>query len=188
MIIVEGPDGSGKTTLVNTLAEMFGLQIGKRGTENRDLLWTVTVPDTLRALGGAVHGKEPPIIWDRLYYSDFVYAPLSITPRDVSFNSSHQQHIDRILEALRCPLIVCLPSLATVRANVDTERHQMTGVRNNTVRIWSTYLGMCYIPDDAPKPFQEHRIVYDYTQGITALGEVLQEVEDYLEDREERQP
>lgn len=185
MIIVEGPDGAGKTTLIERLCQIFGLDTGKRGTDNRDLLWTVTVPDTMRALSMAVWGSTAPQIWDRLYYSDFVYAPLSVTPRSVAFNASQQGHVDKVIEALRCPIIVCLPPQDVVMSNGGT-KHEMEGVNENLLSIFTEYHRMTYRPGDALKAFPDHRIVYDYTlDGSFQL--VLDELEDYFEDRQERE-
>lgn len=189
MILVEGPDGAGKTTLVNQLALSYGLPIGARGTSNRDLLWTVTVPDTFRALKECVGGKGAPVIWDRLYYSDFVYAPLWATPRDVAFNASQQSFIDRIIEAARFPIIVCLPRRQTVLQNIRGERHQMPGVVERAEAIYDEYRNM--YKGEGLKPFPDHRIRYDYDteeDSDYGLDHVKKEIKDYLEEREERQP
>lgn len=185
MIIVEGPDGAGKTTLVERLCQMYGMIVGKRGTTNRDLLWTVTVPDTMRALGMAVDGTTAPKIWDRLYYSDFVYAPLGTTPRPVAFNASQQVHVDKIIEALRCPIIVCLPPKPIVMENTSNERHQMPGVKERIEQIYDEYHRMTYRPGDARKAFPDHRRVYDYSDEGND-EHILDEIEDYLDERQER--
>lgn len=185
MLIVEGPDGAGKTTLVNRLNEMYGLTVGARGTTDRDLLWTVTVPDTMRAMGMAVGGTLSPKIWDRLYYSDFVYASLGATPRPVAFNPSQQVHVDKIIEALRCPIIVCLPPWEVVQANGGT-KHEMPGVLANLERIYREYHRMTYAVGDARKAFPDHRVVYDYTDDGESWEIVMNEVEDYLDERQER--
>lgn len=184
MIIVEGPDGAGKSTLVERLCKLYGLEVGKRGTTDRDLLWTVTVPDTMRALRWAVGGHMNTMIWDRLYYSDFVYAP--IQGRAIAFNDSQQVHVDAIIEALRPPIIVCLPPWAVVAGNVGKD-HQMPGVMENFGEIYGRYQNMAFRTGDALKPFPDHRIIYDYTDD-ESYDKVLNEIEDYLENRQERMP
>lgn len=169
MVIVEGPDGAGKTTLVRKLmADVPELRIGERGTKDRKLLYTVTVPDTYRALEHAVRGKgwqtdhgvgpDPVYIWDRLFYSEFAYAPLGMPPREPMFNLSQKVHIRRIIEALRCPVILCLPPLLDVKRNVLVEE-QMPGVLDKVEQIYNEYQAML---EDGHLPQQT--IVYDYTR------------------------
>lgn len=50
MVIVEGCDGTGKTTLVEALSVDLGLRVGQRATRNRDELYKVTRQDTYTAL------------------------------------------------------------------------------------------------------------------------------------------
>jgi len=145
----------------------------------------VTVNDTLLALGRCVEGRHSPDIWDRLYYSDFVYAPLGATPRPVAFNESQQVHIDKVIEAVRFPVIVCLPPKSVVMENIAGERHQMAGVKDRAREIYNEYYKMAFVFGDAHKAFPEHRIVYDYTDETT-FQRVLSEIEDYLEERQER--
>lgn len=153
MIIVEGPDGAGKTTLVNELQESFGLQVGQRGTKDRDLLWTVTRPDTYKALAEAIRGDQPPVIWDRLYYSELVYH--DITGRHCQFSESEQFFIEQVIEAIYPPVIVCLPLWETVRANVAKD-HQMEGVVDNALKIYRRYESL---------KFHGNVIYYSYTRA-----------------------
>lgn len=136
MIIVEGPDGAGKTTLVKGLKEMFNLAEGQRGTDDRSKLYTVTKPDTYKALSEAFRGDHRPLIWDRLYFSDFVYAP--IQGREVAFNYADRAVISGGLIALRCPLILCMPGLDVVRQTAP-KVDQMDGVVENIDSIYARY-------------------------------------------------
>jgi hypothetical protein len=186
VIIVEGPDGAGKSTLVSQLCEHFDLKQGERGTTDRSRLYEVTVPDTFNALCQAVEGRQPAKIWDRLYYSELVYADL--VGRPVEFNAAQQVHIQTMIEALRCPIILCMPPLGVIRANVANEaRSQMKGVRENIDQIYDRYLDLFqgqHLPD--------HTILYDYTydaarqRGALQFEAIKDEVEDYLENRKER--
>lgn len=192
MIVVEGPDGAGKTTLVRKLQEEFGLTEGARGTSNRKLLYTVTVPDTMRALADAVYGRReyPTQVWDRLYYSELVYA--DIVGRPIEFTDAQQSHVQSIVGALHCPVILCLPPLNTVIANVlATKDDQMSGVVENTRTIYHRYEQL--FQDDV---FPENTLLYDYTRqdphpdhpplGFSRLEEIVADVKDYIEAREAR--
>ena len=184
MVIVEGPDGAGKTTLVNRLLEEFPsrLHLGERGTKDRTKLYTVTVPDTFRALQWGVNLERPTtFLWDRLFYSEFIYAPLGMPPREPMFNMYQRTHISRVIEAIHAPVIVCLPPLETVLDNMAEEREQMEGVRERIEEIYTGYQSM--LEDDW---FPESTILYDYTNfdADDQMAAILQEVQDYIHFRE----
>lgn len=77
LIIIEGPDGSGKTTLANYLSESMGFPIVHRSTpktqEEKDTMMKSYEDDI-------ASGKN--IIWDRCFYSEMVYGPIK---RDQSY-------------------------------------------------------------------------------------------------------
>lgn len=188
MIIVEGPDGSGKSTLVRELAKEFGLLEGERGTTDRKKLYTVTRPDTYQALGHAVGGTAPVRIWDRLFYSELVYAPL--VDRPVEFSTSEQGYVRRMIDALACPIIVCLPPRDVVTQNVlATKDEQMDGVVAAARWIWNRYEDLWQ-----DGVFGEHVMLYDYTSRLltdrplsfSSIDVIKENISDYLAERRER--
>lgn len=139
MIIVEGPDGAGKSTLVRELIENLQLEEGHRATSDRDKLYEVTRQDTYTALATEVIGNcqlGPAKIWDRLFFSEMVYAP--VVGRDCEFSSDEQVFVRRIMSALACPIIICLPPWDVVKENVEASK-QMDGVEENLTHIYGTY-------------------------------------------------
>lgn len=155
MIIVEGPDGAGKSTLVKELKEEYGFVEGLRGTNDRKLLYTVTRSDTYNALSQAVRGDGPPIIWDRLFFSEMVYAP--IVHRDCEFSLHEQKFVGDVLESLECPVIVCRPPFEVVQINAAKDE-QMDGVNENLRGIYQRYETECDWPHNT--------MWYDYTGTV----------------------
>lgn len=181
MIICEGPDGAGKSTLVAHLADKFGLEVGKRGVANRDELYKVTRQDTYTHLAHAVSGQDPVKILDRLFYSEFVYAP--VVGRPCEFNAFEAAYVKRVLDAVGCPVIVCLPPYATVARNAD-QGHQMAGVKEGLKYIYRHYA------DSARLPWPDNTIWYDYTMDtfdFASLAEVEEEIDGYLKRRKDRE-
>jgi hypothetical protein len=184
MLIVEGPDGAGKSTLVKKLAVDLDLKVGERATKDRNKLYTVTRQDTYTALAREVQGNKKPRIWDRLFFSEMVYAPL--VGRDCEFSPQEQTFVKGILTTIGCPIIICRPPLDVVDANVR-DAEQMEGVKENIHGIYTAYgavaEGMPWV------------LWYDYTEGIAGrhpLGgfksydEILSSCQHYLNNRKAR--
>lgn len=181
MIIVEGCDGSGKTTLVNSLAEDLGLSIGQRGTSNRDELYKCTREDTYRALAHAVEGYHKPYIWDRLGpFSDPIYTRVAIPSREMAFKHEEMRHCMEIFKALRCPIIICSVPYEVAAEN-QAMSHQMQGVDDNFKLIWELYQRL---KDAALMEF--HTEVYDYRKPH-AYEHILEDTGAYLRRRKDRE-
>jgi hypothetical protein len=82
----------------------------------------------------------PPGIYDRLYFSEIVYAPPQ--GRQVAFTLAEQHYIEAIIHAMRCPVIFCIPSLDTVRSNVFNGSKQMEGILEIIEDLWQRYQGL----------------------------------------------
>lgn len=178
MIIIEGPDGSGKSTLCEMLAERYGLQIGERSS-SRENLYQTTVGDSYSAVGRAIMGYEPPAIWDRLFYSDPVYARIVRKERS-QFTHDQIVWLHSLILVMGCPVVLCLPPISRVRENVMAS-DQMDGVVENTDNIYQAYRMMMN--------FQwGHRpqlLLYNYTSPIAYEG-VCRRIDEYLVRRNNR--
>jgi thymidylate kinase len=168
LIVIEGPDGAGKSTLARELSSSWGFSIaGTRGPDDnvREKVYT--------ALGQAVSGEGPIKIYDRLFFSELVYG--RILRGKLLFNAIESLYIKRMLAALRCPVIFCLPPYEEVLKNIQNS-DQMDGVEDNIHKIYKAYEG--YFTG-----FGGNRMISDYTRGVDKNPDVIQR---YLQERKER--
>lgn len=181
MIVVEGPDGAGKTTLVKDIMETFEIGIGRRGTEDRSKLYTVTRADTYRAVAEDIHLEHGCQVWDRLFYSEMIYAPLGMPPRKPKFTFQDQLVIGHLLRGAAVT-VVCYPPLNVVVSNV-VGTDQMSGVHENIEKIWEAY----------GKLQPANAIWYDYTEeqegaGYVTHGTLMRMLLTHINQRTERLP
>jgi thymidylate kinase len=182
VIIVEGPDGGGKSTLVEGLCMEYGLAVGERAVENRDLLYKVTRQDTYTAIALEIGGQlEKPTIWDRLFWSEMVYA--DVVGRPVEFQPYEQDLIKKFLSSLAIT-IVCLPPKHTVLENVAASKHEMDGVKERAEVIYDRYRSLF-------QGYGGELLFYDYTgeqamAGYRNYDKVITQIDRYIDLRKGR--
>lgn len=179
MIICEGADGSGKTTLCKKICDHFGFEMGERGTTNRDLLYTVTRPDTYRAIYEELLADDKPLVWDRLGpWSDPIYSAMQNRP--CAFTPTELYLVRMFTRNLRIPIIICMPDCATVMANA-VKGHQMSGVKKNLMWLYDQYEALVRTYADN----MANMIVYDYEKDD--IQRVFELINLFLGARRERQ-
>jgi len=151
MIIVEGPDNTGKTTLIQQLQDIFhlpSLRAGFHPQNPKDIhqyhYWAVTSPRQL------ILDRHPAV-------SDFIYTPI-LRPTEPELSS-----LDLIIRMLdRHYTIFALPPFNQVEKSYD-ERPQLKGTKENLRRIYQAYEKL--LNDFEPN------FLYDYTKpnAFTAL-------------------
>lgn len=156
-VIVEGPDGSGKDTLIEYLAGEMGLAIHARASASA----TGPVPDlkgwvdndmtTIAAAPPAIYNRHPVI-------SEPIYAPLARgTKPQHPFEVGEYCRRLRGQLAAHCVMVWCMPPLSTVVGNVSSGRVDMPGVRAGIYNIYMAYR-------DAYSSWPGVSMTYDYTQ------------------------
>lgn len=152
MIIVEGPDGSGKTTLVERLAREIRLPVASKVVAS-DTQPIVNIRDWTET---NVHKGFQPVIFDRhRLISEPIYGPAMRRRQDAEFYdltwlSDMMWHFYNAK-----PIIVyCLPDILTVRENVLREDTDNGAVRDHIAAIYAGYVARCAM---------------DFTRGVGRL-------------------
>lgn len=168
MIIVEGPDNTGKTTLIKELSQYFPeLQVVKSPGH-------VVLGEALAWVAGAIRNEDPRFIYDRYFpISERVYGPVL---RDGDIFGQYTFDLLR-LTLRREPLIVyCRPSDEV--AQMWGDRQQLNGVKQHAAELCRRYdwlmtiLGEMYCQKGL-------LLRYDYTHP-EALNHVKGAVQLYL--------
>lgn len=155
VIVVEGPDGSGKSTLVDMLLDEFPkLQRAPRASESAtgpvaDLARWVD-EDLTRDVAGLVYDRHPLV-------SEPIYGSVVRHNLRPGFDSPHQLQARWVRWLRRDPLlVVCLPDVETVQANVAQSDVQMPNVRETTAMVHGLYV-------NALATFPGRKERWDYT-------------------------
>lgn len=143
VIILEGPDGGGKSSLAVYLSEQLGVDLSD---ESKLPVQTRNLPAfrsrdavrkrTYQAMMREAVAKRDPLIYDRLFWSELIYS--EVHGRECAFNYAEQRMIARFMLALEVPLVFCLPSFNTVKKGI-LNFEQMDGVARNITDIYAKY-------------------------------------------------
>lgn len=127
MIIVEGPDGAGKTNLINRLGERFQLDVHPKFVHSTD--YAGTAHDLFsRACRDVVEVHKDLLLYDRHpLISEYVYGPIirGEFPARVWTGPIARQMVNRL--AAKSFVVWCRPSNERLRSSVSDER-DMAGV------------------------------------------------------------
>lgn len=138
MIIVEGPDGAGKTTLIKQLQKEFELEVAPRvvSKDTNDLVdlqqW---VDQNLR------EGFQYKLFDRHRLISEFCYGPtLRPTQRPGFTDRAWVWNSLRLMYNEVQPMIIyCLPKLEVIKANLDGDQDN-TAVVDHIEQIYAAYL------------------------------------------------
>lgn len=152
MIIVEGPDGSGKSTLVTTLAQRLRLPVAGKvvGSDTQPLVnireWTED---------NVARGFQP-VIFDRhRLISEPIYGPAMRKRQDADFyDLTWLSSMMWQFYQAKPIIIYCLPDILTVRENVLREDTDNSAVKDHIVAIYAGYVA---------------RASLDFTKGVGRL-------------------
>lgn len=159
IIVVEGPDGAGKTTLINELFPTWNqVHRGPLANPFKTYVEDICYVDKLQV----------PLVLDRFFYSELVYGPLVRAGSKLTW--AHCRMLERLLLAHEVVVVFALPPFETCQANYlkNHENEYMTD-KTKFLQLYNGY----------KKLIEQHQhtlarvpvFVYDYT--TMALDEGL---------------
>ena len=167
-IIIEGPDGGGKSTLIETLTKELKLPLHSRhctsdeGPIDNLFDWAHADVATWELQKTSIYDRHP-------YISEYIYAGLlrgGVAEEFLSITA--QQDIDKM--ARDSLVVFCIPSLDTIAKNIEAS-HQMDGVAANVENLYWAYR-------EAHANWRGNKIFYDYE--ITPLDSVIYQAKSFL--------
>lgn len=158
MIVVEGPDGAGKTTLINKLSEQFSLPVAPRvvtkGAEAMVDLKTWTEDNVARGWQSTLFDRHRLI-------SEPIYGSVLRKRAEPGFGDPFWLFSMYRMFYMHCrPIIIyCLPPFQVVQEHVmaDTE-NQPEKVRTQIAKLY-----MLYSAKAASDAVLANALIYDYT-------------------------
>lgn len=147
LIVIEGPDGSGKTTLAKQLAERFGLTYHHEGPPPKDI-------PALEHYGAVLENlRQEKVVFDRFALGERVYGPVL---RGVDgLGEEGWNLIQRLFRATNVFTILCLPAYDTCYRAWSSGREELVKDNFQFNAIYNRYFGYK----------GSNLIDYDYTES-----------------------
>lgn len=156
MIVLEGPDGAGKTTLAHQLCERYDWVYHHEGPPPTDVSALEHYGSTVERYRWMIANKEiKGVVFDRLALGERVYGPL-FRKKD-RLGEPGWLLIKRLLESAGAIHVLCLPGIEVCLKNWKERKGEMFTSENALWGVWERYLELS----------SEFSIVYDYTNPVS---------------------
>lgn len=155
LLILEGPDGAGKTTLAQRVGELTGRRIvahgAALGTDNLAALFWKTLDAAAYEWGE----RGLPYVVDRAWPSEPIYAAVVRDGKD-RIGIAFRRMLERRMMTLQGVLVLCLPPYETCREG-RAGREEYVGEETGHERVYEMYKTLAAAKPTVPT------IVYDRT-------------------------
>lgn len=149
-IIIEGPDGTGKTTLAQTLCDQAGYAYRHEGPPPAGVT-------AFQHYAGILASLREPTLLDRFHLGELVYGPLLRGRSGLDANDMGRLRVQ--LAALHVQTIICLPPVQVALNNWLERSRRGKELFSDPVLFARTYLAFYDLKHEAD-------VVYDYTRGV----------------------
>lgn len=172
MIVVEGVDGSGKSSLVARLCHDLQIPLHARASDSVEgpvkNLWRWAWDDV-------IHWEDQELsIYDRHpLVSEYIYGPITRGSMDPMFVGVESQSLYRVFRE-NCIIIFCDPDLEDIGRNV-IKQPQMNGVLNNFNQLYWAYRAYFHL-------YSGFQIRWDYNE--TDYASLLANLKFWKENRD----
>ena len=182
MVIVEGPDGAGKTTLIEQLKERYGLEVAPRVvTKGAEAMTDLKVWVEQNLAEGFQYR-----IFDRhRLISEYIYGPLLRKEQQPGFTDLtwSWMQLDKLYRDVQPFIIYCLPPLEVVAENVRRSGDENKVVLDHIEAMYAAYVHRASLD----LIHNSGRIViWDYTSDFMAETNPLRFFDHHMTDAKER--
>jgi thymidylate kinase len=154
VIVLEGPDGAGKSTLADNLQQLTGYDQIHLSAPVGETAYELCARHVMSVLNTGNN-----TIFDRLHVSEPIYGPVA-RGVDTMGEDGHSR-IERVLwNETRPVFVLCLPPFMRALANWDERNKRKGEMLTNTVDFISVYRGY----EAAHRRTTLPVLVYDYTK------------------------
>jgi thymidylate kinase len=170
LVIVEGPDGGGKSTVIDGLGlaprKFRALRAGVGATaadgtcsDQATEGWAGNRPAVRAYLDQVAAHLSEPIAFDRFHLSEIVYGPMLRAAAGV--DALETLAINQTLEELRVPVIICLPPYEVTLQNVQQPGRERPAFQTEAFLLEAHHRWT--LVRDALSRYQ-NVVIFDYTQ------------------------
>lgn len=176
MIIIEGPDNTGKTTLINQLVKNCGLKkaplkFNPHDSKDVPKLIVNFYDGVIKYLTQDITLKQSVnIVWDRLYFSELVYGPLK--RGTLGFTPDQEEVLPELIKYLNPLVIICITDLWTIKKNLKERKQYMK--ENEIEKVVKGYVDIYLKLEE----FTPYYFLYNYPSDSYNKTEAL--VKNYL--------